>query len=634
MITSVRAFFFVPYFLRQVMLAIGLVLLLQPCWAEVRLPALVSDCMVLQRNTELKIWGWAAPGEKITLRFRGSYYYTATGNDGRWSVTIPPQQYGGPYTMEINELVIRDILIGDVWLCSGQSNMETPIQRLVERFPEINVSNNHMIRYFKVPTQNSILEPKEAILSGARWHSGIASDVMNWTALAYFYAQESHRHNGIPVGMLVSSLGGSGIESWIDQQHLKQFPDLLIDQAAVDSLQILEKDKGLNRWTAEGFDDSSWPVVQVPDYWRNPKESKPGIVYYRKHFMLPAAKDGRHAKLYLGTLIDSDSVYINGHFIGKTAYRYPPRIYDVPAGILHTGQNSLSIRLQCNGPDGGFTPDKPYQLKIDDVTIDLAGEWRWQVGIDQNEVDKYKSRLRQLVKAGSGLYNGMIYPLTNYRIKGVIWYQGEANTSKPEYYESYLSLLIKNWRTRYQQAQLPFLLVQLPNFMPRDTIPSSSNWALLREAQFQVSNKIPGTALAVTYDLGEWNDIHPLNKKDIAKRLFLAARRLVYGEDIAASGPRYQGMQITGDKILVSFDQIGKGLAIRHGKTLQHFAIAGADRKFVWANAFIQHNKVVLSHPTVKHPQAVRYAWSNNPEDANLISKEGLLAIPFRTDNW
>ncbi|ULT25181.1 hypothetical protein KUH03_41210 [Sphingobacterium sp. E70] len=170
--------------------------------------------------------------------------------------------------------------------------------------------------------------------------------------------------------------------------------------------------------------------------------------------------------------------------------------------------------------------------------------------------------------------------------------------------------------------------------MPKDTVPTGSNWALLREAQFQVSHKIPGTALAVTYDLGEWNDIHPLNKKDIAKRLFLAARRLVYGEDIAASGPRYQGMQIAGDKILVSFDQIGKGLAIRHGKTLQHFAIAGADRKFVWANAFIQHNKVVLSHPTVKHPQAVRYAWSNNPEDANLISKEGLLAIPFRTDHW
>ena len=602
--------------------------------AGVRLPAIVGDQMVLQRDVDLNIWGWATKGEKVTLRFRGAYYYTEAGEDGKWHVRIPPQRYGGPYMMEINDMVIRDVLIGDVWLCSGQSNMETPIQRLVERFPEINGSNHHMIRYFKVPTQNSTTEIKEDIPSGSRWHSGIASDVMNWTALAYFYALESYQHNGIPVGMVVSSLGGSEIASWIDQKYLKKFPELLIDQHAVDSLRLAERDQGAGSWTEEDYNDSSWPTVLIPEYSSRPQRSNRGVSYYRRSFDLPVAKEGRHAKLYLGTLIDSDSIYVNGHFIGSTAYRYPPRIYDIPAGILHAGKNNLTVRLRTNGRDGGFTPDKPYKIKLDDVAIDLTGEWHWQTALDQDEIDTYKGRLQNLDHVGSGLYNGMIYPLGGYAFKGVLWYQGEANTADPIHYQNYLSLLISNWRAHFGQPLLPFLMVQLPNFMAKDTVPAESNWARLREAQFQASKEIPLTALAVTYDLGEWNDIHPLNKKDMAKRLFLCARRLVYGDDIIASGPRYKGMRISGDQIVISFDQIGKGLAIGQGKKLRHFAIAGSDRKFFWAHAVIRGNEVVLSHPKLSNPKAVRYAWSNNPEDANLINKEGMLAVPFRTDNW
>lgn len=634
MIDQTGALFFASNYLRYVLLTVVLSLALQPSFGKIRLPALVGDKMILQRDIELNIWGWAAKGEKVTIRFRDVYYYTEAGSDGRWKLTIPPQHYGGPYIMEINELVIRDVLIGDVWLCSGQSNMETPIQRLVERFPEINVSNNHMIRYFKVPMQNSAFDVKDAIPSDARWHSAIASDVMNWTALAYFYAQEAYQHTGVPVGMLVSSLGGSTIESWIDQQHLIDFPDLLIDRTAVDSLKTVEKDRGAELWTKENFNDTNWSIVQVPEYWAKPSISNRGVVYYRKHFVLPAAKNGRYAKLYLGTLIDSDSVYVNGHFVGTTAYRYPPRIYDVPAGILHEGNNTITIRLRTAGVDGGFTPDKPYKLQVDDTIIDLAGDWRWKVGLDQDAIDRYKERLRDAGQVGSGLYNGMINPLKDYGVKGVIWYQGEANTADPKPYQRYLALLIDSWRELFQQPKLPFLLVQLPNFMAKDAVPKESSWALVREAQFQISKEIPMTALAVTYDIGEWNDIHPLNKKDLAKRLFLAARKLIYGEHIVAAGPRYKAIHINGDEIAVSFDQIGKGLAIAHGTTLQHFAIAGEDQKFFWADAVIRGRAIIVSHPKIKHPKAVRYAWGDNPVDANLINKEGFLAIPFRTDNW
>lgn len=626
-------FCFSSFFSRLTLVFVCLIGLL-PCAARVRLPAVMGDQMVLQRDIELHIWGWASKGEKVTLRFRGAYYYTEAGQDGKWNVQIPPQRYGGPYTMEINDIVIRDVLIGDVWLCSGQSNMETPIKRLVERFPEINESNNHMIRYFKVPTQNSPIEVKEEIPPGERWHSGIASDVMNWTALAYFYALESYQHNGIPVGMIVSSLGGSGIECWVDQKSLKQFPELLLDQHAIDSLRLAEKDDGVDLWTAENYNDLHWPTVPVPEYWSKPHRLNRGVSYFRKDFAVPTAKEGRHAKLYLGTLIDSDSVYVNGHFVGSTAYRYPPRIYDIPAGVLRAGRNNLTVRLRMDDKDGGFTPDKSYEIKLDDVRIDLTGEWHWQVAVDQDKVDRYKSRLQNLGQVGSGLYNGMIYPLHDYGLKGVIWYQGEANTVNPLRYQRYLTSLVHSWRAHFGQPQLPFLMVQLPNFMVKDTVPAESNWARIREAQFQVSKEIPFTALAVTYDLGEWNDIHPLNKKDMAKRLFVCARKMLYKDQVVASGPQYKQMRVDGERIIISFDEIGKGLAIRQGKKLQHFAIAGSDQKFLWANAVIRGNEVVLSHPKISNPKAVRYAWSNNPEDANLINKEGMLAAPFRTDNW
>lgn len=601
--------------------------------AKVRLPRLVSDRMVLQRDTELDIWGWADPGEKVTVRFQGRHYDTETGADGCWHVLLPPQQAGGPFVLEVNEIVIRDVLVGDVWLCSGQSNQETPIARLTEKFPEINVSNNHMIRHYKVPTQDVKGELREEIAGNAGWHSAIASDVMNWTALAYFFAQEAYEHTHVPVGMLVSSLGGSAIESWISQEHLKEFPQLLVDQAAFDSLKLARQDRGAGRWQLPECDDSDWATMTVPGYWRENGADIRGTVWCRKTFDVPASMAGRHARLYMGTMVDSDSVFVNGTFVGFTSYTYPPRKYDIPAGVLREGKNVIAVRLTANGGNGGFVKDKRYAIVGDEAEIDLTGTWRYKTGIDQSEVQRLSARLANLDRTGSGLYNGMIYPIRHYRVKGAIWYQGETNAGNPAPYADYLKALITNWRELWQWPDMPFLLVQLPNFMEKKDRPTDSGWARIRDAQFRTALSVPHTELAVTYDAGEWNDIHPLDKKTVAHRLFLGARRLVYGEKVNASGPLYKDMQVDGDRIVLSFTETGRGLACR-GKELKHFAIAGEDRKFVWAKAVIRGNKVVVSSPEVKHPVAVRYAWSDNPSDANLCNKDGLLASPFRTDNW
>lgn len=606
---------------------------LQPLSAKVRLPRLVSDRMVLQRDTELKIWGWASPGEKITVRFQGKHYDTETDARGDWHVLLPPQQAGGPFILEVNEIVIRDVLVGDVWLCSGQSNQETPIARLTERFPEINVSNNHMIRHYKVPTQNSVEELKDEIAGDAGWHSATASDVMNWTALAYFFAQEAYSKYKVPIGMLVSSLGGSAIESWVSQEHLQAFPELLFDKAALDSMKWAKQDKGAGKWQLTDWNDTDWDTIEVPGSWRENGIHTKGTMWYRKHFRVPASMAGKHARLYMGTLIDSDSVFVNGTFVGFTSYTYPPRKYDIPAGVLTEDKNVITVRLTANSANGGFVKDKKYKIVGDDAEVDLTGSWKYRIGIDRNEMEKYAGRLKNLKRAGSGLYNGMIHPIRNYQVKGAIWYQGESNAGRPQTYASLLEALIKDWRELWKMPDMPFLLVQLPNFMEKSDRPSDSGWARIREAQFKTALNVPHTSLAVTYDVGEWNDIHPLNKKAVAQRLFLGARKLAYGEKIIGSGPLYKEMKIEGNKIILTFTETGSGLVCK-GKELRHFAIAGENREFVWADAVIKGNKVIVSSREVKNPVAVRYAWSNNPEDANLCNKEGLLASPFRTDNW
>ena len=604
-----------------------------PMNAKVRLPKLINDCMVLQRDVPLKIWGWADAGEKVTVRMDGSSYETEADLNGEWMVVLPPHEAGGPYLLEVNEILIRDVLVGDVWLCSGQSNQETPILRLTEMFPEINVSNNHMIRHYKVPTQDVKEELAEEIAGNAVWHSGVASQVMNWTALAYFYALEAYEKTGVPQGMLVSSLGGSAIESWVGQTHLKEFPQLVLDKDALKALEEAQTDKGEGKWNRLDWDDSDWRTMQMPGTWRENGVNVRGTVWMRKDFEVPEAMEGRHARLLMGTLVHNDAIFVNGVYVGSTGYEYPPRRYQIPAGVLRKGKNTIAVRLNAPAGNGEFIKDKPYKIIGENTEIDLTGTWKYKVGLDLNDAIPYTERLKNRHAVGSGLYNGMIYPIRNYQVKGTIWYQGESNAGNPSRYAELVKALITDWRGLWKMPEMPFLLVQLPNFMQKHDKPTDSGWARIREAQLQTFKTIPHTALAVTYDVGEWNDIHPLNKKAVAKRLFLGARKTVYGEKIVSSGPVYKDMKIEGDKIIISFTETGRGLMAKGG-ALKHFAIAGEDKQFVWADAVIRDNKVIVSSEDVKHPVAVRYAWSDNPEEANLCNKEGLLASPFRTDNW
>ena len=619
--------------LRSLVIVGLLMCISQPLNAKIRLPKLISDCLVLQRDVPLKIWGWADVGEKVTIRLDGNYYETEADLNGDWLVTLPPHKAGGPFLLEVNEIAIRDVLIGDVWLCSGQSNQETPIHRLTEMFPEINVSNNHMIRHYKVPTQDSKEYLQEEIAGNAQWHSGVASEVMNWTALAYFYAVEAYEKTGVPQGMLVSSLGGSAIESWIGQEHLKEFPQLLLDKEALNGFEQAKKDKGEGKWNQWDWDDSDWKTMQMPGTWRENGLNVRGTVWMRKDFEIPESMEGRHAKLSMGTLVHNDAVFVNGVYVGSTGYEYPPRRYQIPAGVLRKGKNTIAVRLNAPAGNGEFIKDKPYKIIGDAADIDLTGSWKYKVGLDMDDVTPYAERLKNRNNVGSGLYNGMIYPIRNYQVRGTIWYQGESNAGNTSRYAELVSSLITNWRELWNMPEMPFLLVQLPNFMQKHDKPTDSGWARIREAQLQAFKTIPNTALAVTYDVGEWNDIHPLNKKDMAKRLFLGARKVVYGEKLVYAGPVYKDMKVEGNKIIITFTDTGRGLMAKGG-ILKHFAIAGEDRQFVWADAVIRGNKVIVSSKDVKQPVAVRYAWSDNPEDANLCNKEGLLASPFRTDNW
>ena len=619
--------------LRSLVIVGLLMCISQPLNAKIRLPKLISDCLVLQRDVPLKIWGWADVGEKVTIRLDGNYYETEADLNGDWLVTLPPHKAGGPFLLEVNEIAIRDVLIGDVWLCSGQSNQETPIHRLTEMFPEINVSNNHMIRHYKVPTQDSKEYLQEEIAGNAQGHSGVASEVMNWTALAYFYAVEAYEKTGVPQGMLVSSLGGSAIESWIGQEHLKEFPQLLLDKEALNGFEQAKKDKGEGKWNQWDWDDSDWKTMQMPGTWRENGLNVRGIVWMRKDFEIPESMEGRHAKLSMGTLVHNDVVFVNGVYVGSTGYEYPPRRYQIPVGVLRKGKNTIAVRLNAPAGNGEFIKDKPYKIIGDAAEIDLTGSWKYKVGLDMDDVTPYAERLKNRNNVGSGLYNGMIYPIRNYQVRGTIWYQGESNAGNTSRYAELVSSLITNWRELWNMPEMPFLLMQLPNFMQKHDKPTDSGWARIREAQLQAFKTIPNTALAVTYDVGEWNDIHPLNKKDMAKRLFLGARKVVYGEKLVYAGPVYKDMKVEGNKIIITFTDTGRGLMAKGG-ILKHFAIAGEDRQFVWADAVIRGNKVIVSSKDVKQPVAVRYAWSDNPEDANLCNKEGLLASPFRTDNW
>ncbi|MFT3676600.1 MAG: sialate O-acetylesterase [Chitinophagaceae bacterium] len=620
--------------------------------AQLRLPRLISSGMILQRNTPLHIWGWASAGDTVSLTgdiVKSRTYTTVADRNGNWKIQLPALKSGGPFSMQVKAdraININDILVGDVWLCSGQSNMELPMERVKYRYPEEMKGPGHeQIRQFLVPDRYDFTSPQPDVADGD-WKTASAQNIGQFSAVGYFFARELYTRYKIPVGLINSALGGSPADCWMSEEALKSFPasynemlrfrdDSLIRsvESKDNRLQTLWSqflntwDRGIaENWKSADLDDTAWPEILLPGYWADIEgKVSNGAYWFRKTIDVPASLTQGSIRLELGRIVDADSVFINGQYVGWTSYQYPPRHYTIPSGLLKPGRNTIAIKVVNQSGRGGFVHDKLYALIGSSDTLSLRGLWKYQCGISMPPLPG-QTFVRW--KPG-GLYNAMIAPLTNYAIKGVCWYQGEADTWRPQQYTSLLQSLIADWRHQWQQPDLPFLYVQLCNFMEALSGPSESNWAALRQAQLNLLST-PHTAMAVTIDLGEWNDIHPENKKDVGIRLALAARNQVYGEKkLTWSGPIFRRMERKGNKLILQFDHIGSGLVSRDGQPLKHFTIAGNDNTYFYAQARIIGDQVEIWSPELDEPVRVRYAWANNPARVNFYNKEGLPASPF-----
>ncbi|WP_375418275.1 sialate O-acetylesterase [uncultured Hymenobacter sp.] len=654
-------------------LGLGLALLAGPAAAQapaaLRLPALVGSHMVLQRERPLPLWGWAAPGEQVSITFRGQTYAASRPDaSGRWQATLPPQPAGGPYPLLVRgsgqTIELSDVLVGDVWLASGQSNMQFKVkdkpggyQPVQNADQEIAAANFPKIRFFTV-NQTVAYQP-QAEVAGSGWRVCSPATVAELSAVAYFFGRDLHqRYPEVPMGLLVSSWGGTLAEAWTSAEGLRPFPEfaapvqdfarrttsLADDQRRYDAqrqtyLQSLSsRDQGSQpgrpSWATPTLDDArAWASMTLPAAWETTPAlaNYDGVVWFRKEIELSAAEAGKPLTLELGPVDDSDSTYFNGIKVGSTNGYDQPRTYQVPAALARPGRNVIAVRVLDTGGGGGIwgAADK-LSLRTATRVLLLAGAWQYRPGTDPRELP-VPPTAGGTQNAPTALYNGMIAPLIPYPLKGVIWYQGESNAERAAQYRRLFPALIQDWRRAWNAPQLPFLFVQLANYMAARPQPGESAWAELREAQAQAL-QLPSTGMATAIDIGEANDIHPHNKQEVGRRLALAARRVAYGDNkLVSSGPTYTKMSIANGAARLRFDHRGAGLVAKDG-ALRGFAVAGADRKFYWATAEVQGGEVVVRSDQVPTPVAVRYNWADNPS-GNLYNKDGLPAVPFRTDN-
>ena len=471
--------------------------------AKVKLPALISDGMVLQREQPVKVWGTADAGERVSVTFMKKKYAATADNNGHWNVTLPPMKAGGPYLMQINDIKLNDILIGDVWLCSGQSNMELPVSRVTDMFAtEINEYSNERIRQIIVPKVYNFHAPQET-LSTTSWKPMTQENVMNFSALAYFFAKEMYEKTEVPVGIINSSWGGTPIEAWISEEGLKEFPIYINDKrlyeddiycAHIKKLEgecfyrwnssLYRSDAGLHErtpWYASNYDDSDWQTVNMfsRTWGNNGLNPIAGSHWLRQNVEIPHTWSDKEVTLRLGCIIDADSVYVNGTFVGTTGYQYPPRIYRIPAGTLKPGINNITVRIISNGGQPGFVQEKPYKLICDNESIDLKEEWKYRLGAPMPSAPNMMFFCYKPVC----LYNAMIAPLQHYTLRGTVWYQGESNVSRRNEYATLLTTMIADWRRTFGQPELPFYIVELADYLSKEDIGGRKAWAEMRLEQ-------------------------------------------------------------------------------------------------------------------------------------------------------
>ncbi|HEY8959091.1 sialate O-acetylesterase [Chitinophaga sp.] len=623
-------------------------------FADVRLPNVFGDNMVLQRDKPIPVWGWADKNEKVTIQFNQQVKTVKAGKDGRWKVLLQPEKAGGPYTLTVkgrNSISLKDILMGDVWICSGQSNMEFHVNGVINAGKEIAQSANPAIRHFYLPKDISAT-PVEDVKQSA-WLPAAPENTGDFTAVGYFFAKALNEQLHVPIGLIHTSWGGTMVETWISREGLANsddfrdimqgLPTLNLDSLGVASRnrqqQIIQSLQGglpdaaaVATWPAPGTDDQSWKKMKVPTLWEQQQlPNFDGIVWFRKTFQVAEADAGKPAELSLGTIDDNDVTYINGTQVGSTKGYDAFRTYHIPAGVLKAGNNVIAVRIADNGGGGGFYGDaESVFLQIAAQKQSLAGDWAF--------------RIEKAINPGASvgpnsypslLFNAMINPILPFAIKGAIWYQGETNADRAYQYRKAFPLMISDWRRLWKQGDFPFYFVQLASFNANNgNSQKGSTWAELREAQ-TLTQQLPNTGMAVITDVGEPKDIHPKNKQDVGKRLAAVALHQTYGQDNVFSGPVYQSMQVSGNKVTLSFTSTGSGLVVKdkYGY-IRGFEVAGADKQFHYAKAFTDGNKVIVYADEVTTPVAVRYGWADDNLEDNLFNKEGFPAAPFRTDTW
>ncbi|WDF63287.1 sialate O-acetylesterase [Flavobacterium sp. KACC 22763] len=618
--------------------------------ANVRMPLIFSDGMVLQRDKQIPIWGFADANESVEIHFNKQIKKTTADKNGKWTVNLNAEKAGGPFELIIigkNKITIKNVLVGEVWICSGQSNMEFQVFKTMNSEKEISSADYPMIRHFGV-AQDLSGTPKDDLKQG-KWEEANKENVGNFTAVGYYFARKLYSELKIPIGIINTSWGGTNVETWTSREAFENSPDfkaMIADVPTVDINAIFETYKKSvldNLKKVQGFDvsmeneeqfknpnfqDKNWPEIKVPSLWENQQIGNiDGIVWMRKTVVLTAEQAKKEAVLHLAKVDDEDKTFVNGVEIGTNNLWDAKRVYKIPANVLKEGTNVIAVRITDYSGGGGIYGD-PQDLKIDfkDSSLPLEGLWKFNVVKVRIEVspNSYPSLL----------YNAMVNPLVPYAMQGVLWYQGEANVWRAAEYKKSFPLMINDWRTKFKQGNFPFYFVQLSTFDEfGGNSQKGSRWAELREAQSETL-KLPNTGMAVTTDIGNAKDIHPTNKQDIGLRLAAIAMNNLYGKKQVHSGPTYKSQTMKGNEIILTFDNVGSGLSTPNNEELKGFEIAGADKVFHSAKAIIKDNKIIVSSDKVQNPVAVHYGWADDDTAINLFNKEKFPASPFRTDNW
>lgn len=636
-------------------------------FAKISLPAVFTDNLVLQQKTEAPIWGKASANKnvKLTTSWDMKTYTTLAAEDGCWSVKVnTPAASFTPYSITISDgkaVELKNILIGEVWICSGQSNMEMPLAgwgKILNFEKEIADAKFPNIRLLHVKKAISSQPMNDVILENGGWQECSPATIPNFSSLAYFFGRNLQQSLNVPIGLINTSWGGTIVETWASAGSLSTMPDftktvndikkysdaeqekMYTEKMTEWEISVQSRDKGYKGKVANfaltDYNDSSWKTLNAPQMWdeQDKELSKfDGLVWYRKTINIPEKWAGKDLKLNLGLVDDIDVTFFNGEIIGTTQSCDIERFYTVPGRLVKAGQAVITMRILDTGGLGGIN-GKSEQLTLslsDKQKVTLAGDWKYEKSASLNELPATPVYSKNNPNRPTVLYNAMINGLVPYAFQGAIWYQGESNESRAYQYREVFPLMINDWRKQWNK-NFPFYFVQLANFMATSKEPEESNWAELREAQTKTLN-LGNTGMAVIIDIGDATDIHPKNKQEVGRRLALAARAQTYGEKIAYSGPMYDSYKIEGQQIRIAFKLTDGGLKTNDGQALKGFAIAGLDHKFHWADAKIEGNEVVVSCNDVDFPIAVRYAWSNNPI-CNLFNGAGLPASPFRTDDW